>query len=234
MKKKTGVIICALCLSALVGCMSDKDEPTTEITIETLTVSETEAENTTEADTETTIEAASETTTETEAEEGAANIDEETMKKLMDENLYCNSSIFGLGTLMPAGGSFEPETMGWVVQVDTSLFADWASFEEYVRSVYCEKTADMYLYDYPYEGDAKYINKDGLLYVNMMYDGGRGYYVDWSDYEIEVTDESPERVMFKAKATVEWPADEPVKEPYEAEGAFVFENGKWVLEDSVF
>lgn len=168
-----------------------------------------------------------------ESSDAGDELDEETMRAVFDENLNCMYHIFGLGSLMPIGGEYDA-SQGNLVQVDPSVYPDWDSFEAYIRSVYCKETADMYLYNYPYEGDPKYINQDGMLYVNMEYDGGKGYYVDWSDYQIEITNKADTRVDFKATATIEEPGDEPVMEPYEVTGAFVLEDGNWLLEQSVF
>ena len=58
--------------------------------------------------------------------------------------------------------------------VDKTYFKSYEDFESYVRSVYCKETADRLLYDYPYEGNPKYINIDGELCVNTALDGSKG------------------------------------------------------------
>lgn len=186
-------------------------------------VTQTTKENTV---TESTV--ATETTAATEstvATEGTV-ITEDTIRSLMKENLNCMFNVFILSSLPRQGEPVEGDN---IYQVDESAFADYAAFESYVRSVYSTETADMYLYNYPYEGDAKYINRDGKLCVNINYDGGKGYYADWSEYTVTIDSVSATECNFTLVATVEWPADKPVKEPYEVKGTAVFENGKWVL-----
>lgn len=240
MKKK--IAICAIAMMtvcALAGCgdkTDKKTESTTQLTVKTEVTTLTEVTESTEKPEVLTID---DTTTEIAQETGggasdvSAELDEATMRALMKENINCNLNIFALGNLMPVGGEYDT-SMGDLVEVDPSEFADWDSFEEYVRSVYCQEAADMYLYNYPYEGQPKYVNQDGKLYLNMTLCGGKGYYVDWTDYQIEVTASTDTRVEVKMIATVEWPSDEPVREPYEATGAFVYENGKWLLESMIY
>lgn len=152
-------------------------------------------------------------------------ITEDEIRSLMKENLNCMYNIFCLGMLPAQGEAVENN----VYLVDPSYFKDYASFESYVRSIYCEKTADMYLNNYPYEGVKKYENRDGMLYENRDYDGGKGYYVDWSEYTVTIDSVSDTECTFTMVASVEWPAEHPVKEPYEVKGKAVYENGKWLF-----
>lgn len=247
MKKKYVVLAISMMGALLmVGCGDKTDkqsENTTQIYIQTDTTDATESGDTTDVTDGDTTEAteSGDTTEKTEEEataqeasdEAVPELDEAAMRALIKENINCNLNIFANGNLMPVDGEYDEATEN-LVQVDPSEFADWDSFEAYVRSVYVEKTADMYLYNYPLEGQPRYVNQDGKLYLNLTLCGGKGYYVDWTDYQIEVTSSTDKRVEVKLTATVEWPADEPVKEPYEANGAFVYENGKWLLEDMIY
>ena len=55
-----------------------------------------------------------------------------------------------------------------------------------MRSIYCKQEADRLLYNFPEEGVQKYYDQDGMLYLDINYDGAKGYYVDWSDYALTI------------------------------------------------
>lgn len=151
---------------------------------------------------------------------------EETLRGLIKENLNCMHNIFIL-SMLPIEGEFVQDQ--WIYPVSKDAFADYAEFENYVRSVYCKETADLYLYNFPYENDPKYLNVDGKLYENKMYDGGKGYYANWDNYTIDIESSTETECVFTINCTVEWPAEKPVLEPYPVKGKAVLEDGKWVL-----
>lgn len=151
---------------------------------------------------------------------------EATIRGLMTENLNCMYNIFDLNSLPIQGEMKEGE---WIYPVDESQFASYAAFEDYIRSVFCQETADLYLKNYPQEGNPRYLNKDGKLYINKQFDGGKGYYVDWSNYTVSIDSISDTTCEFTVTGSVEWPADKPVKEDYPVKGSVVLENGKWLL-----
>lgn len=172
-----------------------------------------------------TTKAAKEENSEKNSKENIKEITEEEIRSLMKENLNCMYNIFVLSMLPSQGEAVEEN----IYQVDQNYFKDYESFENYIRSIYCEKTADMYLNNYPFEGVKKYENRDGMLYENFNYDGGKGYYVDWSDYTVTIDSLSDTECEFTMVATVQWPAEKPVEEPYEVKGKAVYENGKWLF-----
>lgn len=152
-------------------------------------------------------------------------ITEDDLRRLIAGNIKCNA-WFGYSSL-PTDPSADLSQSGR--QVDTNYFADYASFEEYIRSIYCRQEADRLLYNFPEEGVQKYYDQDGMLYLNVNYDGAKGYYVDWSDYTLTIDSVQGNLCTFTATATVEWPADEPKKEPYSVTQTAVLEDGSWVL-----
>lgn len=135
--------------------------------------------------------------------------------------------IFSLGTL-PIEGDFDPSQN--IYPVKTDRFKDYAAFETYIRSIYTKEWADTLLNNYPYEGVQKYLNKDGKLYVDMNYDAGKGYYVDWSEYTVEIVSQTETKCDFKLTAQIEEPAAEPVKTDYVVEGSAYLENGTWLFD----
>ena len=206
----------------------------TEVSSEELTSaeasSETAAETTAEAVAEITTEAVVETTAE-ETQAQSAEFDEAIIRNLVDENTYCLRNLYGATSLYPVG---DPVQDDHIYKADTDRFADYAEFESYIRSVFCTKEAERLLFNSPYEGQPMYLNIDGMLCVDTYLAGAKGYYVDWSDYRLEIVSTDSDRCEFIATAQVEWPADEPVKEDYPVNGVVVCENGEWRLEKLLF
>lgn len=160
----------------------------------------------------------------TEETETAA-ITEDDLLALIAGNIKCNE-WFGYSSL-PTDPSADLSQSGR--QVDINYFADYASFEEYIRSIYCKQEADRLLYNFPEEGVQKYYDQDGMLYLNADYEGGKGYYVDWSGFTLTIDSTEGNQCTFTVTATVEWPADVPQKEPYSVTQTAIYENGRWLL-----
>ena len=194
-----------------------------------LTEMPSEEQTTAEAPADTSTEAAVETTEETEAQ--SAEFDEAIIRNLVDENTYCLRNLYGATSLNLEG---DPVQDDHIYKADTDRFADYAEFESYIRSVFCTNEAERLLYNSPYEGQPMYLNIDGMLCVDTHLAGAKGYYVDWSDYKVEIVSADSDRCEFIATAQVEWPADEPVKEDYPVNGAVVYENDGWRLEKLIF
>ncbi len=157
---------------------------------------------------------------------------EDKLRELIDENIYCNLNVFGLNYL-PRGGEpleYEGRTL---YQVDSNVFADYKAFDEYVHSVYCDETAEIFLAP---EGDAKarYVNVNGGLFVDINGEGGKGYFVDWQDYSVKIKSQTDTRCDFTVMAKVTWPGDVAVPEDYPVDGVAIFEDGYWVLEKMIY
>ncbi len=161
------------------------------------------------------------------ATEETVAITEEELRHLIDENIKCHLWIVCGGMpIDPTADESQNERL-----VDRSLFADYASFETYIRSVYCKEEADHLLYNFPMEGVQKFFNKDGMLYFDLNYDGGKGYYVNWENYTVTIDSVDGDSCTFTVTASVEWPSDEPQVEPYTVTTTAVLENGSWVLSE---
>lgn len=225
MKKKVLVTVFGIMLAAgLTGC--DVKE-FVAIGGETPAVStETKVEETLES-TEANIQASSENVA------APVTITEEELRALMDKNIYVNLSVFGVSNLPLKVEEIDYDKERFY-QVKEEAFPDYAAFENYIRSVYCKETADMYLYKYPTEEAPMYVNMDGKLYLDSYSMGGKGYYVDWSEYTIEVTKSDENVCEFTVTATVEWPAENAIKEPYTVQGVAVKENGVWLLQSMIY
>ena len=154
-------------------------------------------------------------------------ISEERIRELVEENLYCMGEIFTLSSLPHAD---EP-LYDMVYPVDEGIFASYETFEIYLRSVYAKEYAELLLYDMPFEGDPKYIDVDGKLCVNMLYDAGMGYYVVWDDYTFEIVSQNEDSCKVILHAQIEEPAVVPTLEPYDVEVTFVKEGESWLLSE---
>ena len=157
-------------------------------------------------------------------------IEESTLKAFLEENDKCMRKIFAMSSLPHIDEEVEPN----IYIVDKTYFKSYEDFESYVRSVYCKETADRLLYDYPYEGNPKYINIDGELCVNTALDGSKGYYVDWTDCKVAIKDSDGKQCTFSVTGQKKEPADNPTKEDYTVESKAVFENGKWLLGEMIY
>lgn len=162
--------------------------------------------------------------------ENTAIITEEIIRTLVDDNFNCMKNIFILSSLPTTGEAVDGE---YIYKVDESIFKNYAEFEEYIRSIYCKETADMLLYNYPYDNVQKYVDIDGALCLNKMYDGAKGYYVDWSNYSVKIISSDNKKCEFTLTGAIEEPAEIPKIEEYKVNGIAVYENKKWVLTDMI-
>jgi len=154
-------------------------------------------------------------------------VSEERIRELVEENLYCMSEVFMLSSLPRAD---EP-LYDMVYPVDEGIFASYEAFETYLRGVYAKEYAELLLYDMPFEGDPKYIDVDGKLCVNALYDTGSGYYVIWDGYTFEIVSEDEETCTVVLHAQIEEPADVMSVEPYDVEITLVNQDGVWLLSE---
>ena len=218
MKRKFfSALVVGMAVLGLCACESTNKENVKETGKETQTiVVETENKETETQETE---------AEESKAQEGAAI--ESEIRRLVDENLYCMRDVFVLSMLPTEDTPIEGE---WIYPVKEDVFKDYAEFDAYVRSVYCKETADMYLCG----EDPKYVNIDGKLCANKYLEGSKGYYVDWTDYDLTIDSVTEDECTFTVTCSVEWPADKPVKEAYPVSGKAVKEDGKWLLTSMLY
>lgn len=159
-------------------------------------------------------------------------LSDEELRTLIEENIYCNM-IYNLKNL-PTKEEIDYESEKYLYETDSEKFPDYASFESYIRSVYCKAEADRLLYDCPYEGMPMYTESDGKLCIDSRYLGSKGYYVDWTDFSFSINSSDNDRVSFTLFGKAEYPSDEPVIEEYSVSGAVVYENGSWRLEEMLY
>lgn len=169
--------------------------------------------------------------------EASEGVSVQMLDELVEKNFDCMTKIFVLGSLPCEDIGDNGLEINWedensyIRKVTDSRFPDYESFSEYVHSVYTESTADMLLNNYPFEGEPKYLDKDGELYIDLSKDGGKGYYVNWQNRTISIVEQNEDTCSFNIETTIEEPADEPVEKPYTINCKAVYENGRWVLEE---
>lgn len=231
MKKKISAVIILAAL--LAGCANVADEPAqTNIITETATASAATTAEETAAPVQTEeTEAVTETETTTESAAPVSSVSEDELRALMEENLFCMRYVFTLGTLPHGDDPVQGES---VYKVEDERFQTFADLEEYVRSVYCTETADMYLYNYPYEGEPLYFDVDGQLCLDINRAGSKGYYVDWTDFGLTITSANDTVCEFTVTGLAEEPAAEPTYTEYTVNARAVCEDGKWVLEKMIY
>ncbi len=148
--------------------------------------------------------------------------------ELFDKNLQC-LELYRTNPLPTVGEPlFEGEEQ-IICEISSDKFSSYDELVDYVNSTYTYGTAQMYLNDFPYEGNKLYLEYDGKFCLNTYYPvGGKGYYVDWSDYSIEITDADDTTCTFNVTATIQEPGDLPADEYTLSCEAIITENG-WRL-----
>ncbi len=163
------------------------------------------------------------------SEPPAETATEAEMRTLFDRNLKCLTEIFELSTL-----SYERTPVrDRLHKVTDPDFKTFDALQSFVYGTYVKETGDSLFAD-RIEGHPLYRDLDGVLVIDESAIGGKGYYVDWKDYTLKITDATADRCTFTVTATVEWPADEPVKESYEKTAVAVKQDGQWLLTERVY
>lgn len=217
--KKIRFLLVVLCISALCACKKN----------ETQVVPETTSEQVTEAVTEQVMESQEEVTIEEKTIEAMeAEIDE-----LMFHNLYCALYVFVSRNLPPVDAP-DAYKESYLYQVDTSMFRDYADFEEYIRSIYVKETADELLNAFPYEGKTKYVNYNGMLCLDTRYEVLEENYIDWYNYEFEVDYIEDKECGFTIYTTITEPSENPVAKEYTVSGKIIWDDGYWYLEEMIY
>lgn len=156
----------------------------------------------------------------------------EELKTLLENNIYLNLEVFCADTLTVDYSQVKVIDNDFYKVVDEK-FPDYGSFEDFVRSVYCKETADMYLMNYPYEGKPKYVNYEDQLYLNSLFDTAKANFTNWSEYSVEIIECTGEKCTFTVNTTKDVPGDVTLKEEYTVNGIAVFEDGKWLLQEMI-
>ena len=225
MNKSVRTLMAVICCMAVSGCTSDITAGSS-VNTESKNVSSTiSSEGSSATSSVKASSGSSSTTASSTVTTQNLQLNEKGIRALVDENINCITNIFEQGALPTQGKPLKDH----IYQVDGSKYKSYAEFEAYILSVYCSKTANMLLKNYPSKGDPKYLNIDGKLCINMDKVGGRGYYVDWTEYKVKITKSEDETCEFTLTASIEGPSETPTKEEYTVDSSAVYENGHWLL-----
>lgn len=160
------------------------------------------------------------------------------LEALVADNFYLMSQVFMGKTLPIAEEAQERWTKGelqedeWIQKVVDERFPDYKSLEKAVRGVYSKEEADLLLYNYPYEGDPKYLDQNGELYVNLRHDNPKGYFVNLEEYTVTMGEAADGVRPFTVETTITEPGEISTK-PYTIEGKALYQDGGWVLEKMI-
>lgn len=156
---------------------------------------------------------------------------EKELKKLVDRSIDCLYKL-ELSTPHTVG---EKYGNSYIYQVDTDIFKDYEDFQENFSEIYSKDYMDLVINARDKnDKEQKFFNIDGKLYINYAHAGSKGYYVDWSDYKLEIISETKSECKFRLTAVIEEPADKPVKEPYIKTFRAVYENKEWKLTAPIY
>lgn len=170
-----------------------------------------------------------------------AALSQQTLEALVSDNFYLMSQVF-MGNTLPISqeaqelwdNSVLEEGEGMIQKVMDERFPDYKSLEAAVRGVYSKEEADLLLYNYPYEGDPKYLDQNGELYVNLRHDNPKGYFVNLEEYTVTMGEAADGVCPFTVETTMTEPGETSAAEPYAIEGKALYQDGRWVLEKMIY
>ncbi|WP_105616366.1 hypothetical protein [Vallitalea okinawensis] len=164
--------------------------------------------------------------------ENLADLEEE-VNKLIKRNAEA-IDIFKTSTLI-----FDPELpdsdgvklTGPEYPVISNRFKSFEDLETFLYSTYVKEYADHMLYTWEQGNEPLYLNVDGQLYIDSTYAGARGYYVDWNNYTIEISNISENQVDVKIFLVNYDPGS---YDYLTIEVKLIKQSGEWLLEEMVW
>lgn len=169
----------------------------------------------------------------------AAGVSEQVIKKLVKDSIYCRD-IFMEGKVTTEGGAVDGNSL---YQVSPSLFKNYAEFEKFVRSVYCDEVTDnllsscnewpgagLYLSDKP-----RYVEYDGMLCMDKsivfpLYE----FVTNWFEFElVEINSFGGNTCEFTIIETGN-ANNVPIENPYSKTFKIVLDDGNWKLAKAYF
>ena len=166
---------------------------------------------------------ASDVTSKTETQE-AETIPLVIAKELFDRNLKTLEVFYS-----PKLDYEEEPVEDTFCPVKDERFKTFSDLEEYVNATYVEDVAQSLLVE---RGLYKEVN--GVFCIDISRLEGRGYYVDWSDYDLEIVKGDEDTCEFSVTGYLEEPSNDPQREPYTKTAKTRYVDGKWLLEAVVY
>ena len=145
-------------------------------------------------------------------------------KELFDRNLRVLQVFYS-----PKLDYEEEPIEGTLCPVKDGRFKTFADLEEYVNATYVKDVAENLLVE---RGLYKEVN--GVLCIDISKLESRGYYVDWTDYNIEISGGDEKTCEFVVTGYIEEPSNEPQREPYTKVDKARNVDGNWLLEAVVY
>lgn len=144
--------------------------------------------------------------------------------ELFDRNLKVLETFYS-----PKLDYEEEPVEGTLCPVKDERFKTFADLEEYINGTYVKDTAESLLVE---RGLYKEVN--GVFCIDISRLEGKGYYVDWSDYDLEIVNGDEDTCEFSVTGYLEEPSNDPQREPYTKTAKTRYVDGKWLLEAVVY
>lgn len=161
------------------------------------------------------------------------------LNKLFQNNLRC-AELFLNTDIETEGGAIDGES---IYHVAPSQFENYEAFREYIYSVYCDNSAEIYLTSTKFNVGINFPNPEKPLYFE--YEGklcidyknahpGHEIIFDWSQYNLEIVDFNESTCTFTVTSTME-----PYFDGYTTEESCItctayLEDGEWRLEEMYY
>ena len=143
------------------------------------------------------------------------------ISKLIDAHLYVMKNITGFAYL-PIGDNPVEEHYYPVV---SDQFKKVDDIKDYLATVYTETTVNQIME----RMKNLYVDIDGKLCIDERHMGGKGYYVNWENYKLDINSVTGNNCAFTITASIEEPGENPVITPYVKELTAEKVNGNWRL-----
>lgn len=113
-------------------------------------------------------------------------------RNLLDRN-YDVLRIYLLAILPLEGVPMEPKPGEHIFPVKDDRFKTFADLEAFIRSTYVKEQADAVL------NDGRYMDVDGRLHGDLHMYGGMGYFTDWVNYRLTLSEVTPDSAFITMK-----------------------------------
>lgn len=152
---------------------------------------------------------------------------EKVIRDLMTKNVDVFKNILGSGNL---GYTGDPVQGAYIYKVSSLRFSRYSALVAYLNSIYTEQKVEELLNP---DGQPVYLDVSGTLCVDITKVGSKGYYVDWDNYTVEITEQTDTTCKFTLHTKSEIPAPTPTFEDYTVDGSLTLVDTLWRLTDMI-
>jgi len=143
------------------------------------------------------------------------------MKELADANIYILKNITGFLYLPTEDTPINEH----YYKVKSDKFKKVQDIKQYLSEVYVSSVCDMIMENLK----DIYVDLDGELYIDERYKAGKGYFVNWDNYTLNVESLKENKCEFKLSATKEEPGEVTTATPYIVNVTAQKIDGVWLL-----